>query len=49
MSIEIMEVEMGSSRGVSQISKNQLGLLNWPQYTHIKKSRLMDNILIKQL
>ena len=39
----------GISRGVSRVSKNKLGLLNWhiSQYTLTKQSRLMDN-LIKQ-
>ena len=50
MSIATMEGEIvdgGSSREVSQVSKNQSGLLNWYNIP-IKQSKFMDNILIKQ-
>ena len=50
MSIGTVEeeiVDRGSSREVSQVSKNQSGLLNWSNIP-IKQSRFVDNILIKQ-
>ena len=50
MSIGTVEeeiVDRGSSREVSQVSKNQSGLLNWYNIP-IKQSRFVDNILIKQ-
>ena len=50
MSIATMEEEIldrGSFREVSQVSKNQSGLVNWYNIP-IKQSRFMDNILIKQ-
>ena len=50
MSIATMEGEncrRGSSREVSQVSKNQSGLLNWYNIP-IKQSKFYDNILIKQ-
>ena len=40
-------VDRGSSREVSQVSKNRSGLLNWYDIP-IKQSRFVDNILIKQ-
>ena len=53
MSIGTVEeeiVDRGSSREVSQVSKNQSGLLNWLNWYNIpiKQSRFVDNILIKQ-
>ena len=50
MSIGTVEeeiVDRSSSREVSQVSKNQSGLLNWYNIP-IKQSRFVDNILIKQ-
>ena len=40
----------GISRGISQVSRNQSDLLNWHDISidSNKKSRFMDNILIKQ-